>query len=124
MEKFDLHAQLYEAKRRFNRACDQIFHLRCKLGDLNQRYLDARNHGNQVFRRSLSLRIIIAEGVMKAFTRYACLKKNEVLDIRFKLYGENPDEGELLYGDSEEDYITDEEWRHETEQGSTKDWRD
>jgi len=109
MEKFELHAQLHEAQRRFHRACDQILQLGGKLGDLNQRYLDARNQGNPIFRRSIRLRILTVEGLVKTFTHYACLKKNEVLDLRFKLYGENPDDGQRYYGDSEDDDSADEQ---------------
>ena len=109
IETFELHAQLFEAQRRFNRACDQIVHLGAKLGDLNQRYADAKNHGNKVFRRSLRLRILTVEGLVKTFTHYASMKKNEVLDLRFRLYAEHPDDAGSSSDDSEDDYSADED---------------
>ena len=55
------------------------------------------------FRYNLRMRIMVVEGILASYCNYACLKKNEVLDLRFKLYGENPDEGETVYGGLEED---------------------
>ena len=94
MEKFYMYAQLYESQRRFQRACDQINHLNVKLEDINNRYMKAKADDHKSYRYTLRMRLLVVEGTLKTFCHYACLKKNEVLDLRFKLYGENPDEGE------------------------------
>ena len=36
---------------------------------------------------------------MAAYCNYICLKKNEILDLRFKLYGEDPEDEEEIYDD-------------------------
>ena len=97
MEKFHMYAQLYESQRRFQRACDQIAHLNGKLEDLHFRYKKAREARDKCFRYSLRMRIMAVEGMVKMYAQYACLKKNEVLDLRFKLYDECPDAGETMY---------------------------
>ncbi|KAH3734876.1 hypothetical protein DPMN_041327 [Dreissena polymorpha] len=102
MEKFYMYAQLYESERRFQRACDQITFLNGKLEDFNKRYERAIRNEDKCFRYKLRMRILVAEGLLQTYCQYACLKKNEVLDLRFKLYGENPDEGETLYAGIEE----------------------
>lgn len=103
MEKFEMHAQLYEAQRRFQQACSQIHLLNNKMDQLQRRYVKARDADDKCFRYSLRMRLLTVEGLMKCYCQYACLKKNEVLDLRFKLYGENPDEGELMYGGVEDE---------------------
>lgn len=103
MEKFYMYAQLYESERRFKRACAQITHLNGKLQDLQKRYIQARDANDKCFRYNLRMRLLVVEGLAKRYCHYACLKKNEVLDLRFKLYGESPDEGETTYGGAETD---------------------
>jgi hypothetical protein len=103
MEKFDMYAQLYECEKRFRRACDQITHLNGKLYDLQTRYARARNNNDKCFRYNLRMRLLVVEGLVKHYCHYACLKKNEVLDLRFKLYGEDPDDGETVFGGIETD---------------------
>jgi len=97
MEKFNIYAQLYESERRFQRACVQITLLTGKLEDFNKRYGRAVQNEDKCFRNKMRLRIWVAEGLLHNYCQYACLKKNEVLDLRFKLYGDNPDEGETVY---------------------------
>ena len=103
MEKFDMHAQLYEAQKRFHRACVQINHLNDKLENLQRRYVKAKSDDDKFFRYSLRMRLLTVEGIIKCYCQYACLKKNEVLDLRFKLFGEAPDEGETIYGGVDDD---------------------
>lgn len=98
-----MYAQLYEAERRFERACDQITHLNGKMEDIQRRYERARDVNDKCFRYSLRMRLLTVEGLIKCYCQYACLKKNEVLDLRFKLYGENPDDGETIYGGFDEE---------------------
>ncbi|KAL4240064.1 hypothetical protein ACF0H5_000858 [Mactra antiquata] len=94
MEKFDMYAQLYESQKRFQRACNQIVHLNGKLEDLHKRYSKARTADDKCFRYNIRMRILIVEGMVKKYCDYAYMKKNEVFDLRFKLYGELPDEAE------------------------------
>ena len=114
MEKFDMYAQLYESQRRYQRACDQLFLLNDKLGALNNRYCKAKTENQKNFRYHLRMRILIVEGILNAYCNYACLKKNEILDLRFKLFGEDPTDGEALFNsfspdDDEETDTTDDE---------------
>ncbi|KAH3826093.1 hypothetical protein DPMN_127986 [Dreissena polymorpha] len=102
MEKFYMYAQLYESKRRFQRACDQIAFLYGRLDDFNKRYKRAIQNEDKCFRYKLRMRILVADGLLQTYCQYTCLKKNEVLDLRLKLNGENPDEGETLYAGIEE----------------------
>ena len=97
MEKFEMYAQLYESQLRFQRACDQLQLLNQRLATLNLRYGKARDDDLKTFRYSLRMRILVVEGLLTAYCNYACLKKNEVLDLRFKLYGEDPSDGERLF---------------------------
>lgn len=97
MEKFDMYAQLYESQRRFQRACDQLVLLNDCLEKLNKRYIKARADDQKMFRYRLRMRILTVEGILNAYCNYACLKKNEVLDLRFKLYGEDPSDGETIF---------------------------
>lgn len=103
MEKFEMYAQLNEAQSRFSRACDQINHLNGKLDAMQRRYSKARLADDRCFRYNIRMRILIVEGLVKRYCYYACMKKNEVLDLRFKLYGENPDDGENFYSGREYD---------------------
>lgn len=102
MEKFEMYAQLYEAECRYTRACRQIEHLNIKLEDLNKRYIKARTDDNKPFRYKLRMRIMTHDGILSSYCMYACFKKNEILDLRYKLYGENPDDGELIYDMSDD----------------------
>ena len=99
MEKFDMYAQLYESQRRFRTACDQLVLLNDKLTTLNKRCDDATSKEHGTFQSALRMRIMILEGMLVAYYNYACLKQNEVLDLRFKLFGEDPTDGETIYGD-------------------------
>ena len=107
MEKFYMYAQLYESQRRYQRACDQLLLLNQRLTLLNRRYGSARYNDQKIFRYSLRMRILTVEGLLNAYCNYACLKKNEVLDLRFKLYGEDPSDGERLYSGFSPDEVTD-----------------
>ena len=109
MEKFDMYAQLYESKRRYQRACDQLVLLNDKLDALNNRYRKAKTENHRSFRYHLRMRIIVVEGMLDAYTNYACLKKNEVLDLSFKLFGEDPSDGERLFDGFSPDDDDDEE---------------
>jgi len=102
MEMFNMYAQLYESERRFQKACDQIAFLNGWLYDLQMTYEKAVRDNDKCFRYKLRMRILVAEGLLQTYCQYACLKKNEVHDLRFKLYGENPDEGETLYAGIDE----------------------
>ena len=97
MEKFEMYAQLYESQRRFQRACDQLVLLNNRLTELNRRYNNARIDDLKIFRYRLRMRVLVVEGMLSAYCNYACLKKNEVLDLRFKLYGEDPSDGETVF---------------------------
>ncbi|KAH3860646.1 hypothetical protein DPMN_023556 [Dreissena polymorpha] len=59
-------------------------------------YEKAVRDNDKCFRYKLRMRILVAEGLLQTYCHYACQKKNEILDLRFKPYGENPDEGETL----------------------------
>lgn len=97
MEKFEMYAQLYESQRRFQRACDQMLLLNNRLTALNRRYNNAKIDDQKIFRYRLRMRVLVVEGMLSAYCNYACLKKNEVLDLRFKLYGEDPSDGETIF---------------------------
>ena len=99
MEKFDMYAQLYESQRRFRIACDQLVLFNDKLTTLNKRCDDATSKEHGTFQSALRMRIMILEGMLVAYYNYACLKQNEVFDLRFKLFGEDPTDGETIYGD-------------------------
>lgn len=103
MEKFEMYAQLHEAECRFQRAFDQIILLNGKIDGIRRRYDKARAANDKCFRYSLRMRILTLEGLIKCYCQYACLKKNEALDLRFKLFGEDPDDGETVYGGFDED---------------------
>ena len=118
MEKFHMYAQLYESEKRFRRACDQIAFLNDKLHDLQARYTRARDNNNKCFRYNIRMRLLVVEGMVKSYCHYACLKKNEVLDLRFKLYGEDPDDGETVFDDNRTDNEEEEEWNTSPELAS------
>ena len=109
MEKFDMYAQLYESRRRYQRACDQLVLLNDKVGALNNRYSIAKAENHRSFRYHLRMRILVVESMLDAYSNYACLKKNEILDLRFKLFGEDPSDGERLFDSlsSDDDEETD-----------------
>ena len=97
MQKFEMYAQLHESQRRFQRACDQLALLNNRLTALNRRYNNARIDDQKLFRYRLRMHVLVVEDVLSAYCNYACLKKNEVLDLRFKLYGEDPSDGETVF---------------------------
>ena len=66
---------------------------------LNKRCDDARSKELGIFQLALLMRIITLEGMLVAYYNYAYLKQNEVLDLRFKPFGEDPTDGETIYGD-------------------------
>ena len=66
---------------------------------LNKRCDDARSKELDIFQLALRMRIITLEGMLIAYYNYACLKQNEVLDLRFKPFGEDPTDGETIYRD-------------------------
>ena len=105
MEIFEMYAQLYETTKRFHKACEQINFLNAKMEDLNKRYFKAKNENAKVFRYKLRMKVMIVEGLLRTYCHYACLKKNEILDLRFKLYGEDPDDGERYYNMDSDDEI-------------------
>lgn len=114
MEKFHMYAQLYETEKRFYRACDQITHLNAKQQQLQTRYIKARDANDKCFRYNLRMRLLVVEGLLKRYCHYACMKKNEVLDLRLKLYGEDPVDSETFYSGEESDGNDDEdgiEWK-------------
>ena len=77
----------------YQRACDQLVQLNDKLGALNNRYSKAKTEIHRSLRYNLRMRILVVD----AYSNYACLKKNEILDLRFKLIGEDPSDGERLF---------------------------
>lgn len=97
-------AQLIETQRRLQQACFQIQSLNVKKEDFVRRYLKAVKANDKRFRYSLRMRIVTVEGMIDCYYQYATMKEKEMLDLRFKLYGEIPEyEEDLDIQDSETD---------------------
>ena len=108
MEKFSMYAQLYETQQRFQRASDQLVLLNNALTSLNRRCRYDIAGDQDTVLPSMRIRIEVLEGIMAAYCKYICLKKNEISDLRFKLYGEDPEDGEEIYDDFSADEDNDE----------------
>lgn len=106
MYKFDMYADLYEAESRLQNAHRQVYALNARLADLEARYGKALQSGNRVYRYRLRMKIITIEGLMNAYYEYTLLKKEEIKDLRFKLFGE---EDELEDEDEEDEEGEEEE---------------
>ena len=105
-----MYAQLYETQRRFQKASDQLVLLNDTLTSLNRRYgtMYDRAGEQDTFLPSMRIRIEVLKGIMAAYCNYIYLKKNEILDLRFKLYGEDPEDEEEIYDDFSADEDNDE----------------
>ena len=101
MKKFEMYAQLYESKRRFSRACDQILLLNARLHGLQKRYQSARSSNSKTFRFPLRMRIMVAQGLVKSYYHYAELKRSEIIDLRSKLDQEDISSDEPATDDEE-----------------------
>jgi hypothetical protein len=86
---------------RFQRACDQIIQLNGKLDDISKRYLSAKNNNNKFFRCSLRSRILVVEGMLTAYCKYAELKKLQILKLRRKLHDGSSSENDDMTSDDE-----------------------
>jgi len=100
MKKMTMYAQLYEVQRKLRSACDQIMSLSEKKAEFERHYTKAVRSDNGRFRYTLRMRIVIVEGLIDYYCKYAILKENEMLGLRFNLNGEVPDNAELVF-DSE-----------------------
>lgn len=106
MYKFDMYADLYEAESRLQRAQQQVYTLGQRLGELEARYRRAVVMGSRPFRYRLRMKMLTIEGLMNAYYEYSLLKKEEINDLRFKLFGE---EDELIDEDEEGEETEEEE---------------
>ena len=91
MENLYIHAQILESQRRFQRACDQIVLLNAKMETLNWKYEQAVGASQKNFRYTVRMRMLVLEGILQIFCRYASLKKNETMNLRFKLDRDSSD---------------------------------
>lgn len=83
MEKFQLHAELYETEMRFKKACEQVVLLNDKLEGLQRRYDKARQENHRSFRYNLRLKMASVEGVRNAYFEYACVKAEKIAELRY-----------------------------------------
>ena len=111
----DMNAELVKACHQYHRACDQFEALADKLEELATRYalLDDRQ-----LRRQIDIRKITIRALLFVFINYLRLKKSHILDLRLKLYGENPFSRDSFMGgfDEEIDKLEDHEEEEEEEE--------
>ena len=103
MERLHIHVQLLESQRRFQRACGQIVLLNAKMETLSWKYEQAVGASQKNFRYTVRMRMLVLEGILQMFCRYAVLKKNETMNLLFKLGGDSSDTDDLEPG-SESDF--------------------
>ena len=104
MEKLNIHAQILESQRRFQRACDQIVLMNHKMETLNWKYEQAVGASQKHIRYTIRMRMLVLEGILQMYCRYAFLKKNQTMNLRFKLGGDISDTDEDFSSESESDF--------------------
>lgn len=88
MRRFVLYDELYECEQRLKRACTQIIQLDSRLDELHRRYQMAHKEDTKCFRLALRNRMLVTEGMLIVYCKYAYGKKREILKVRRELYGE------------------------------------
>lgn len=91
MEKFNISAQLYDCEERFHGACHQIELLKTRLREMTSRYSHAKNYDYKTFRYIIRIRIMVIEGLIASYYKYACRKRKQAYSLRRQLYGEDLD---------------------------------
>ena len=79
-------SELYWAHRCYDRAYEQIEVLTDKLEELTTRYASS----DRPFRRQIAIRKRTMRALIFVYYNYLRLKKSHILDLRFKIYGEDP----------------------------------
>ena len=107
-----MNAELVKACHQYHRACDQFEALADILEELATRYalLDDRQLRRQIAIRKMTIRALLFDVI-----NYLRLKKSHILDLRLKLYGENPFSRDSFMGgfDEEIDELEDHEEEEE-----------
>ena len=104
-------SELYWAHRCYDRAYEQIEVLTDKLGELTTRYASS----GRPFRRQIAIRKRTMRALIFVYYNYLRLKKSHILDLRFKIYGEDPFSYDSFQGgffeeeDELEDHLEEEE---------------
>ena len=82
-----LTADLQKAELSCLKACEQIIFLTKHLDDLHIRYDRADKDGNKSFRYSLRLKIVVGEGLRRAYYEYAWSKADLFNALQRHLHG-------------------------------------
>lgn len=99
MDRLAMCAQLYDIEDRYYSAILQQNHLQKKVDFVTQRYRKARVTGNRPVSYGLRLRLVTMEGMLNMYKRYVEFKYKAIQDLRFKLYGEDPDSNSDQWSD-------------------------
>ena len=83
------HEALFDAERKFRKACIQITLLNTTLQEMQQRYRRAKADNFKCFRYNLRLKLAVVEGVRNTYYDYAHIKAEQVAELRQQLFGEH-----------------------------------
>ena len=83
------HEALFDAERKFRKACIQITLLNTTLQEMQQRYRRAKVENFKCFRNNLRLKLAVVEGTRNMYYDYAHIQAELVADLRQELFGEH-----------------------------------
>ena len=108
-----MNAELVKAYHQYHRACDQFEALADILNELDTR--DALLDDRQL-RRKMTIRALLFD-----VNNYVRLEKSHILDLRLKLYGENPFSRDSFMGGFDEEIDELEDYEEEEEEEEEED---
>lgn len=85
-----MYAQLYESGQRYMKALEQHDLLEVQLMEARSRFRKATKTGAKCLAKNLKIRISVLKSMLLIYYQYIVLKNEEVKDLRFKLYREDP----------------------------------
>ena len=84
----DLHAELYEVEQKLYRAYDQVILLKKKRRDVERRMALAQHRQQISYGNTLRFRGQVIQGILNTYLEYACVKREEMVRLRLKMFGE------------------------------------
>lgn len=85
IERRQLCVEITSAQDKFERASEQIKHMKRLLKDTKTRYKRAVSSEDERIGGNVRIRIMVLKGMLFVYHQYACLKSDEVLEKRMKL---------------------------------------
>ena len=83
-----LMTELAETEMKFQRACEQIVLLNCKLSEMKDRYDQAAKKNLRMFRYTFRIQLAIIEGTKNMFDDYAATQADKIQSLQLQIYGE------------------------------------